>query len=190
MSADFDGVTPATRNLGGRRPRRALSDAGASAAVEWVAPRGGGAAEQALIDRAQRRERTVSPQMRGQLVQLSRTLGALHALRVACAGRDDQTWRSRMATLLDLEAPSGGSLRDPLVDGFNAGFQTHGRGAGPCAETARAQEAALSREGRVVALALAAHYRPAPKPDPKAAPDPTQKPDQKPDQKPGPNGAR
>jgi uncharacterized protein (TIGR02301 family) len=162
-----DTVTPSTPTPA-RRPRRALNDAGATGAIEWVTPPGATPAEQALIERAQRRERTLDPALRSELTRLSRTLGAMHALRVACAGREDQTWRSRMATLLDLEAPSGGAIRDPLVDAFNSGFQARSRGAGPCPADARAQEAALARDGRLVALGLAARYRPAAKETPAA----------------------
>lgn len=116
-------------------------------------------AEQALIAREPRRERPVDPARRGELAALSRVLGQLHALRVSCAGRDDQTWRSRMATLLDLEAPASGALREPLVAAFNAGFQTGGRGTATCPVNYRAAEARLAREGRSLALALAARSR-------------------------------
>lgn len=116
-------------------------------------------AEQALIAREPRRERAVDPARRGELAALSRVLGQLHALRVSCAGRDDQTWRSRMATLLDLEAPASGALREPLVAAFNAGFQSGGRGTATCPVNDRAAEARLAREGRALALALAARSR-------------------------------
>jgi uncharacterized protein (TIGR02301 family) len=161
MTADFDAVVQAvTPRPSGRRARRALSDVGVRDGVDYVGPAAASAADRALIERAQRRERTVDPLMRSQLTQLSRALGAMHALRVSCSGRDDQTWRSRMATLIDLEAPSGGALRDPLVDAFNGGFQAHGSGAASCPADARAQEAALARDGRALALLLAARYRP------------------------------
>lgn len=127
-------------------------------------------AEQALIAREPRRERPVDPARRGELVALSRVLGQLHALRVSCAGRDDQTWRSRMATLLDLEAPASGALREPLVAAFNAGFQTGGRGTVTCPVNYRAAEARLAREGRSLALALAARSRAASAPGPGGAP--------------------
>lgn len=145
-----------------RRSRKALSDAGGGASVEWVAPPAGQAAAQALVERAQRRERTMDPVKRGELTRLSRVLGALHALRVSCSGREDQTYRSRMATMLDLEAPAGGASRDPLVDGFNAGFQSEGRGANPCPDDSRLREARLATHGRGLALALAVRHRPAP----------------------------
>jgi hypothetical protein len=56
----------------------------------------------------QRRRRPVDPLKRTDLTGLSKVMGALHALRVSCSGRGDQTYRSRMATLLYLEAPDNG----------------------------------------------------------------------------------
>jgi uncharacterized protein (TIGR02301 family) len=143
------------------RPRKALSDGGdgPTSPNSWSQA----SAEAQLLARGNRRERPIDPAKRADLTRLSRVMGALHALRVSCGGRDDQTYRSRMATLLDLEAPSNGALRDPLVDAFNGGFQTSGRGAGACPADQRGQEATLAKEGLVLARKLASQYRPAPK---------------------------
>jgi uncharacterized protein (TIGR02301 family) len=143
------------------KPRKILSDAGENnlGASSWTSAN----ADAELLSRGQRRARPVDPVKRADLSRLSRVMGSLHALRVSCAGRDDQTYRSRMATLLDLEAPASGDLRDPLVDAFNGGFQTYGRGAGACPANARAQEAALAKDGLAVARKLGSQYRPAPK---------------------------
>lgn len=141
--------------------RKVLSDAGDGTleTSNWS----NADADAQLLSRSQRRARPVDPAKRADLTGLSRVMGALHALRVSCAGRDDQTYRSRMATLLDLEAPPSGDLRDPLVDAFNGGFQTHGRGAGACPADARNQEANLAKDGLALARKLASQYRPAPK---------------------------
>lgn len=149
-----------------RRPRPQLSDAGDPPPLAGAS--GTGHADQALIEREQRRDRPVDPAKRAELVGLAHTLGALHALRVSCDGRGDQTWRSRMATLLDLEAPASGTLRDPLVVAFNGGFQAGGRGIATCPQDPRTREASLARQGRQLALQLAARYRP---PVAGAAPD-------------------
>jgi uncharacterized protein (TIGR02301 family) len=148
--------------------RKVLSDAGDGTldTNNWT----NADADAQLLSRGQRRARPVDPAKRADLIRLSRAMGALHALRVSCAGRDDQTYRSRMATLLDLEAPPSGDLRDPLVDAFNGGFQTYGRGAGACPADARAQEANLAKEGLVMARKLAAQYRPVPKVETKLPP--------------------
>ncbi|MEN9856767.1 MAG: hypothetical protein RLZZ157_1893 [Pseudomonadota bacterium] len=148
-----------------KRPRKTLSDSKANNLVlggdglTWEA---GDDAPQ-VGAQARQRARKLDPAKRSELMRLSRVMGALHALRVSCSGRDDQTYRSRMATLLDLEAPDDNGLRDPLVDAFNGGFQTHGRGTTLCAPDARNQEAALAKEGFKLAQILAARYRPAPK---------------------------
>jgi uncharacterized protein (TIGR02301 family) len=120
---------------------------------------------------AGQRARKIDPVKRAEVTGLARVLGALHALRVSCSGRDDQTYRSRMSTLLDLEAPNDGVLRDPLVDAFNGGFQTNGRGTAICPDDSRTREAALAKQGFKLANALSARYRPEPKPpsDPKQA---------------------
>jgi uncharacterized protein (TIGR02301 family) len=143
------------------KPRKVLSDLGENSlgTSGWTSAN----ADAELLSRGQRRARPVDPAKRADLAKLSRVMGSLHALRVSCAGRDDQTYRSRMATLLDLEAPASGDLRDPLVDAFNGGFQTYGRGAGACPVDARAQEANLAKDGVAVARKLGALYRPVPK---------------------------
>lgn len=150
-----------------QKPSKSLSDLGVqpsegtpSGGSAWDEAGGRQAAQAQLLARASRRERAVDPMKRADLSKLSRVMGSLHALRVSCAGRDDQTYRSRMATLLDLEAPDGGELRGPLVDAFNGGFQAYGRGTGTCPTDARTQEAGLAKNGFALARAMSARYRP------------------------------
>ena len=147
------------------KPRKILSDAGENVlgTGSWSQSGGSEAAQTQLLSRANRRERAVDPIKRSELTKLSRVMGALHALRVSCSGRDDQTYRSRMATMLDLEAPDSGALRDPLVDAFNGGFQANGRGASACPSDARVQEASLAKDGYMVARTLSTRYRTVPK---------------------------
>lgn len=115
---------------------------------------------QAILTDNERRARPVNPTKRADLTRLARVLGSLHALRVSCSGRQDQTYRSRMSTLLDLEAPDDSALRDPLVDSFNAGFQAYGLGATACPTDRSAQEAKLAKDGLRLAKQMAASYRP------------------------------
>jgi uncharacterized protein (TIGR02301 family) len=115
---------------------------------------------QAIVTDNQRRARPINPVKRADLTRLAQVLGSLHALRVSCSGREDQTYRSRMSTLLDLEAPDASALRDPLVDSFNAGFQTYGQGSATCPKDRGAQEAKLARDGFRLAKQMAALYRP------------------------------
>jgi uncharacterized protein (TIGR02301 family) len=145
------------------KPRKILSDAGENVLGTGSWSSSNANAEAELLPRSQRRARPIDPLKRSDLTKLSRVMGALHALRVSCSGRDDQTYRSRMATLLDLEAPQNADLRDPLVDAFNGGFQAYGRGASTCPTDARVQEASLAKEGFGLARALSTRYRPVPK---------------------------
>ncbi|OYU52449.1 MAG: TIGR02301 family protein [Alphaproteobacteria bacterium PA1] len=115
---------------------------------------------QAVVTDNQRRARPVDPVKRTDLMRLARVLGSLHALRVSCSGREDQTYRSRMSTLLDLEAPDASALRDPLVDSFNAGFQAYGQGAATCPTDRSAQEAKLAKDGFRLAKQMVVLYRP------------------------------
>jgi uncharacterized protein (TIGR02301 family) len=164
---NLDALPPTTQAASGYvrkpKPRKMLSDAGENAlgSNSWGQGSASANAQAELLSRAGRRERAVDPRKRSDLTKLSRVMGALHALRVSCAGRDDQTYRSRMATMLDLEAPDNGDLRDPLVDAFNGGFQAYGRGASTCPTDARVQEASLAKEGYGLARTLSARYRPA-----------------------------
>jgi uncharacterized protein (TIGR02301 family) len=146
------------------KPRKNLSDAGEDmvGSGSWSQGHASASAQAELLARATRRERPLDPLKRSDLTKLSRIMGALHALRVSCEGRDDQTYRSRMATMLDLEAPGNGDLRDPLVDAFNGGFQAYGRGASVCPTDRRAQEANLAKDGHTLARALSERYRPVP----------------------------
>ncbi|NJR20211.1 MAG: hypothetical protein HC777_01080, partial [Hyphomonadaceae bacterium] len=52
------------------------------------------------------------------------------------------------------------------------GFQTYGRGANPCPDDARTQEARLAQDGLMMAKALSARYR-APPVQPTDLPPPT-----------------
>ena len=92
-------------------------------------------------------------------MELSRIFGSLHALRISCVGNGDQTYRSKMATMLDLEAPSAEYIRDPLIIAFNSGFESYGQGQNPCPKDKDNKEASLAKEGRSLSLQMAAAYR-------------------------------
>lgn len=166
-----DEVAPETYLPPRQKARKVLRDVeGQSADDEDY---GGTASEaEAAAANNQRRARAVDPVKRTDLTRLSRVLGSLHALRVSCSGREDQTYRSRMATLLDLEAPDNSPLRDPLVDSFNAGFQAYGQGAATCPTDRAAQEAKLAKDGFRLSKQMAALYRPIETP-PKELPKPS-----------------
>jgi uncharacterized protein (TIGR02301 family) len=142
-----------------RKPRKALRNAEGLETEDsgYANPAADG---QTIATDNQRRARPVNPAKLADLTRLARVLGALHALRVSCSGREDQTYRSRMSTLLDLEAPDASGLRDPLVDSFNAGFQAYGLGAATCPTDRSEQEAKLAKDGFRLAKQMAASYRP------------------------------
>ena len=157
FSQDAGGATP--YRLVPPKPRKSLRNA-EGLESEDVDYSGSVQDGQAIVPDNQRRARPVNPTKRADLTRLARVLGSLHALRVSCSGRQDQTYRSRMSTLLDLEAPDASALRDPLVDSFNAGFQAYGLGATACPTDRSAQEAKLAKDGLQLAKKMAASYRP------------------------------
>lgn len=157
LNQDAAGATP--YRLVPQKPRKGLRNAEGVVSEDdgYAGPIPDG---QAIVTDKERRARPVNPTKRADLARLSRVLGSLHALRVSCSGRQDQTYRSRMSTLLDLEAPDASALRDPLVDSFNAGFQAYGLGASACPTDRSAQEAKLAKDGLRLAKQMAASYRP------------------------------
>lgn len=86
------------------------------------------------------------------LVELSRTLGELHALRQVCEGPDDMYWRTRMTRILDAEAANV-ALTDAMQDAFNLGYGA--RRAYACGNVSERAEAAAALRGRRLAARLA-----------------------------------
>ena len=93
-----------------------------------------------------------APSRDTRLLQLAETLGRQHYLRTLCNGADDQTWRTRMARLRDLETEA-----DPerLEAAFNRGFTALARSLPVCGAAARAEAAANARRGAALAAAIA-----------------------------------
>jgi len=94
-----------------------------------------------------------SPDQRQALVDLAYALGEAHGLRTACRGAEDQTWRARMARVLEVERPAD-DFRRRLVDGFNAGYATRRAEYPSCRDGAEAQERAAAARGRDLARRL------------------------------------
>jgi len=93
-----------------------------------------------------------TPQQRQDLVDLAFVLGEAHALHRVCAGPSDNTWRGRMQTMLEVEAPPA-DLKARLAQSFNAGFSAKGAQAKDC-DTASALEAAVAKRGAELARRL------------------------------------
>jgi uncharacterized protein (TIGR02301 family) len=102
-----------------------------------------------------------SAEHRDTLQALARTMGEIHALRAACQGVSDQTWRSRMATVMDLEAPADSPLRRDLIVRFNEGWQSGASRWPSCPGDARTVEAGLARTGERLSVRMAGLYQPA-----------------------------
>jgi uncharacterized protein (TIGR02301 family) len=78
------------------------------------------------------------PPYEPQITRLSEVLGALAFLRDLCGAGDGDEWRTKMAALLDADAPSG-SRRQKLMASFNRGFRGYEltyRSCTPNAQTA------------------------------------------------------
>lgn len=82
-------------------------------------------------------------------------LGESHALRQACAGAQDQYWRSRMLTLLKLEGGGDRAFRAALARAFNAGFESSRAAHPTCSGAVRADEVHVAARGLQLSAALA-----------------------------------
>lgn len=90
--------------------------------------------------------------------QLATILGRSHYLRMLCAGSGDQTWRTAMLRMLDLEAPSG-PRRDALIQRFNDGFRMEEEAWPDCSAQTQTQARTLARDGKRLSDAIAAQSR-------------------------------
>ena len=98
-------------------------------------------------------------ELRAALVGLTRVLGESHALRQACAGADDQYWRSRMNRLLEAETPDA-EFEDQMKANFNAGFAETRRLYPICNDSARRAQGLAAMRGQELSAALShARYR-------------------------------
>ena len=95
-----------------------------------------------------------SPSERQALADLAYILGEAHALKVACAGAADQTWRSRMNQLLEVEKPDE-AFRRRLTDSFNLGFSTRQAAHPACDPSVADSERSVAEQGRALAERLA-----------------------------------
>jgi uncharacterized protein (TIGR02301 family) len=92
------------------------------------------------------------------LVNLATLLGRAHAVRSACNGDADQTWRNYMFNMLAIEAPSGSPKKQPLTSAFNRGFRDQQNRTGKCTADMPRLEAEIAAQGRAVAETVASSY--------------------------------
>jgi uncharacterized protein (TIGR02301 family) len=91
------------------------------------------------------------------LTDLAAILGEAHAVRSACNGEGDQTWRNYMLDLLDFEAP-GGARRSSMTSAFNRGYRAQRGRMDGCTPDAPQLEAAIAARGRQLSDAIAQTY--------------------------------
>lgn len=92
-----------------------------------------------------------------ELTELAAILGEAHAVRAACNGEGDQTWRNYMLDLLDFEAP-GGARRSALTSAFNRGYRAQRGRMDGCTPDAQRMESAIAAKGRQLSDAIAQTY--------------------------------
>ena len=92
------------------------------------------------------------------LPYLAHTLGELHFLAYACEGDNAQRWRNRMVSLLDMEAPNAGGMRNRLVESFNAGYRAQQRYRTRCGAEAESEIRSLALRGRDLSEMMRAAY--------------------------------
>lgn len=95
-----------------------------------------------------------SPALRQNLVDLAYVLGESHALRQACAGIDDQYWRTRMINMVAAEKPDE-ALDRRLKESFNTGFASRQSEFQACTPASRRAEMAAANHGLDISNRLA-----------------------------------
>lgn len=91
------------------------------------------------------------------LIELATALGEAHAIRTLCNGDSDQTWRTYMMNLIELEAPAG-PRKSQLTSAFNRGYRTQSSRRKECTADLRGVEAEIASRGRALAEAVAQSY--------------------------------
>lgn len=92
-----------------------------------------------------------------QLLELAEIMGSLAYLRTLCAGKEAQTWRERMAALIEAEGRTPAS-RERLTGAFNRGFRAYAPTHRTCTEGSEEAAARLATEGQKLSRALAGRY--------------------------------
>lgn len=139
-----------------KKPSLANGGAESEYQIDWSAI---DAQSQAAIAQTQHRKREIDPRKRANLSALSRVFGSLHALRISCQGMADQTYRARMSSMLDMEAPAADYIRDPLIGAFNSGFSEGGGGQRSCPTDHEIKEALLAKSGYSLSKLMVEYYK-------------------------------
>ena len=95
-----------------------------------------------------------SPAAAQALAELAYVLGESHALRQACEGAEDQSWRARMQQVLQVEAADE-AAKARLSNAFNSGYAAAQASYPACDEAARARAREVAARGARLAGSLA-----------------------------------
>ena len=97
----------------------------------------------------------IDPQARRRdLVRMAEIIGWEHHLRAACDDDEENVWRDRMQTFLELEQPTP-AQHDAMIAAFNEGYYAAQERYGSCSRGARSEARRLAAEGRELSARLA-----------------------------------
>jgi uncharacterized protein (TIGR02301 family) len=92
---------------------------------------------------------------------LADTMGAMHYLTIACSGLADQSWRARMAEMMQIE-PLSSYERQDLVAAFNRGYRQEKYYYPQCTprnvSQIQVQKRFKAEQGQILSAALADPY--------------------------------
>lgn len=114
--------------------------------------------EKAIIE-TKHRQRAIDPKHQIELISLSKVLGSMHGIRTLCSSTGDQTYRTKMTAMLDLEAPDANLQKAPLIIAFNEGFRRITSDSSKCNNIYKSQEKSFATIGYKIATSLATKYR-------------------------------
>lgn len=106
---------------------------------------------------AQEPSRPTAPGHWPAVLELAQVLGQAQWIRILCNGDEDQTWRTYMQDMLELEGHEGGQ-HTQLVSAFNQGFRQMRASYRTCTEDMKAVEGRLAARGKDLSDQIARSY--------------------------------
>ena len=92
------------------------------------------------------------------LLRLSQIMGSVHYLRALCNPGVEDGWRTKMQSLLDLEAGKEPSRRQKFTAAFNYGYRSFASIHATCTEAAVQAEARYRAEGATLATEITSRF--------------------------------
>jgi len=90
---------------------------------------------------------------------LAKNLGQIHYLRTLCFGPNDQKWRDKGQSMMDIESNGDADRRRQLIRAFNAGYYQEKERHTECSNKVSVDVAALAENGRHISTMLGDPYR-------------------------------